>query len=99
MEKRVHVKLIRFAPSELQIVTARARAVGRPLACYIREASLGVPSRARRTNASDELIRLLARLASHLAQLSREAAEQQLGGAPEFETALKEVMEAIRRLD
>jgi hypothetical protein len=98
-EKRVHVKLIRFAPSELRLVTDRARATGRPLACYIRDASLGTAARARRTSVSDELIRHLARLATRLAQLSRAATEQRLAGADECDAAIAEVMNIIRRLD
>jgi hypothetical protein len=99
-EKRVHVKLVRFAPSELRLVMHRARAAGRPLACYIRDASLGTATRARRASASDELIRHLARLAGRLGKLSQAAAEQHLqGGVADYDAALAEVMDTIRRLD
>ena len=90
---------VRSSPSELRAVTERARACGRPVARYIREASLGAVPRARRTHASDDVIRQLARLATRLAALATSATAQQLPGAADFEAAVAETLDAIRRLD
>ena len=97
--KRSCPKLVRFTSDELTVVTERARASGRPVACYIREASLGTTPRARRTPASDDLIRRLARLGNQLTALARAAREQQLAGADEFEGSLTDLLEVIRQID
>ena len=69
-ETRTCVKLIRLSAAELQIVTERARVSGRPVACYIRESSLGPTPRARRTDLNDSLIRTLAQVATRLTSLA-----------------------------
>lgn len=92
-------KLIRFTPAELRLVVDRARASGRPVACYIREASLGASPRVRRTDLNDSLIRALAHVATDLTKLAATANDQQLSGAAEFETAVSDVLDVIRSLD
>ena len=97
--KRTCPRLIRFSTAELETVTERARVSGRPVACYIRESSLGPSPRVRRTDLNDSLIRTLAQVASRLTSLAATAKEQQLAGAAEFETAVSEVLDVIRSLD
>ena len=97
--KRTCPKLIRFSIAELETVAARARVSGRPVACYIREASLGPAPRVRRTDLNDSLIRTLAHVAGRLTSLAATAKEQQLSSAAEFENAVSDVLDAIRSLD
>lgn len=99
VEQRSCPKLVRYKPSELAQVIERARACGRPVACYIRETSLGTANRARRTAVSDELIRRLAKLGNELARLSRVVQERQLPGSAEFDARLVEVLDVIKQLD
>ena len=98
-DKRTCAKLIRFSPDELRLVAERARVSGRPVACYIRESSLGSSPRARRTDLNDSLIRGLSQVASRLTSLAATARVQQLSGAAEFENALSDVLDVIRSLD
>lgn len=98
-EKREYAKLIRFTDAELQRVIDRARVAGRPVACYIRESSLGPAPRARPTEFSDSVIRTLARIGTSLPQLAQLAREQQLAGATEFAAAVDDVLVLIRELD
>ena len=98
-EGRKCPKLIRFTRDELRLVSERARISGRPVACYIRESSLGPSPRIRRTDLSDSLIRALAQVATRLTSLAATAKEQQLAGATEFETAVCDVLDVIRSLD
>ena len=97
--RRTCTKLVRFTPAELEEVTARARICGRPVACYIREASLG--RRPKGTNAvmSNTVIHGLARVATRLRGLGLAAAERDLPEAAEFDVALQEVLQFIRRVD
>lgn len=97
--KRSCPKLVRFSPDELQLVSERARASGRPVACYIRESSLGASPRYRRTDLSDSIIRALAQVANRLAPLAVVARERQLAGAAEFENAVSDVLAVVRHLD
>lgn len=89
---------MRFTPAELEEVTTRARICGRPVACYIREVSLG--RRPRRTNAimSSSVIRELAGVATGLRGLGLVAAERDLPEAAEFDATLEEVLQFIRRV-
>jgi len=98
-QKRNCPKLIRFAPDELRLVSERARASGRPVACYIRESALGASPRSRRTDFSDSLIRALARAATSLTSLAATAKEHRIANAAELERAVSEVLELIRALD
>jgi hypothetical protein len=97
--RRTCAKLIRFSPEELRTVIGRARSAGRPVACYVREASQGGSPRARRTELSDPVIRALSRVGNQLRVLSREATEQRLPCAADFEHAVGEVLNVIRALD
>lgn len=97
--KREHPKLIRFTAAELARVRERARLAGRPMACYIREASLGPAPRVRRTEFSDSVIRTLARLATSLTTLAQHARDQHLADAAHFEAAVDDVLALIRELD
>lgn len=77
----------------------RARAAGRPVACYMRESSLGPSPRARRTDITDGLVRALAKVATRLTPLADVARKEQLAGAVEFETAISDLLAVIRDLD
>ena len=99
IQKRTCAKLIRFNSAELQLVAGRARAAGRPIACYIRESSLGPSPRARRMDLNDSLIRAFAKVATRLAPIAATAREEQLTGAVEFESSVSEVLAVIRDLD
>jgi hypothetical protein len=98
-QRRTCPKLIRFSAAELEEVTTRARICGRPVACYIREVSLG--RRPKGTNAimSNTVIRELARVATRLRGLGLVAAERDLPEAAEFDAALQEVLQFIRGAD
>ena len=97
--RRTCPKLIRLSPDELRLVEDRAWSAGRPVACYIREASLGASPRPRRTDLSDSIIRALTQLANRLAPLVASAKNQDLPGAADFETTVSVVLELIRDLD
>src|SRR6476620_9427112 len=99
VRRREHTKLIRFSPDELRVVIERARTAGRPVACFIRESSIGSTPRARRTELNDVLIRRLAGVGSHLDELSKVAREHDLPRAAEFEQAVQEVLDMIRQID
>ncbi len=98
-ETRSRPKLIRFTPSELREVAERARVRGRPVACYIRESSLGVSPRVRRTELNDSLIRALARVADQLTRLAAAADAAALQDSPAFAQTVTEVLDLIRDLD
>lgn len=97
-KRRSCAKLVRFSPAELQVVCTRARAAGRPVACYIREASLGPAPRVRRAELNDSLIRGLARLASELTVIIAEAKRHGLD-VREFERSACDMLDLIRQLD
>ena len=98
-ETRNRPKLIRFTPSELREVAERARVRGRPVACFIRESSLGVSPRVRRTELNDSLIRALARVADQLTRLAAVADAAGLQDAPAFAQTVTDVLDLIRDLD
>src|SRR2546427_13218114 len=60
-ERRSLAKLIRFTPSELERVVDQAQASGRPVACFIREASLGSRPRMKNGAVGDTVVHQLAR--------------------------------------
>ena len=97
--RRTSTKLIRFAPEELQLVIDRARSAGRPVACYIRESSLGPAPRARRAGLSDAVIRTLSQMATRLSLLATEAKNQRLAQADEFQQAVLEVLDIVREVE
>ena len=98
-QRRQYTKLIRFSADELKVVVDRARAAGRPVACFIRESSLGSTPRARRAQMSDALIRQLSRVGTRLSALSGAAKEQGFPHAAEFERAVEEVLDTIRQIE
>ena len=97
--RRECTKLIRFRADELEMVVERARAAGRPVACFVRESSIGSTPRARRSELNDVLIHHLARVGSHLDELSKVAKEHDLPRAAEFDHAVQEVLDVIRQID
>ena len=99
VHRREYKKLIRFRADELEMVVERARAAGRPLACFVRESSIGSTPRARRSELNDVLIRHLARVGGHLDELSKVAREHDLPRATEFDQAVQEVLDVIRQID
>ena len=97
--RRTSTKLIRFSPDELELVINRARSAARPVACYIRESSLGPAPRARRAGLSDAVIRTLSQLATRLSQLATEANNHHLAHADEFQQAVSEVLDIVREVE
>jgi hypothetical protein len=97
--RRTSTKLIRFSPDELELVINRARSAGRPVACYIRESSLGPAPRARRAGLSDAVIRTLGQLATRLSLLATEAKNHHLAQADEFQQAVSEVLDVVREVE
>lgn len=98
-QRRTCPKLVRFTPAELEEVTTRARICGRPVACYIREVSLGRRPKGANAIMSSSVLRELARVATRLRGLGLAAAERDLPEAAEFDVALQEVLQFIRRVD
>jgi hypothetical protein len=98
-EKRSCPKLVRYKPSELAFVSERARACGRPVACYIRETSIGKALHTQRAPANDALIRQLARLANRLTKLAQVVAAKQLSEAAEFRACLDALLDPIKQID
>jgi len=99
-ERRTVAKLIRFTPAEVERVLDQAKASGRPVACFIREAALG--SRPRMKNGStvgDAIVHQLARLRTRLRALARAAAERGLPNATEFDDVLTDLIETIRQIE
>lgn len=97
--RRTAKSLVRFTPDEFAIVAERARTCGRAPARFIREAALGAIPRERRSAANAELVRQLARIGNNLNQLAARAhiGAPVLEGA--LETALAELLSAVRRLE
>lgn len=97
--RRTAKSLVRFTPDEFAVVAERARTCGRAPARFIREAALGAIPRERRSAANSELVRQLARIGNNLNQLAARAH----AGAPvlegAIESALLELLSAVRRLD
>ena len=98
-ERRSLAKLIRFTPSELERVVDQAQASGRPVACFIREASLGSRPRMKNGSVGDTVVHQLARLGTRLRAIARTATAQNLPAAPDFDAALSELLETIRQIE
>ncbi len=98
-ERRTIAKLIRFTPSELERIVDQAQSTGRPVACYIREASLGSRPRMKNGTVGDTVIHHLARLGTRLRSLARTATEHNLPAAADFDAALAELLETIRQIE
>lgn len=98
-EKRVCPKLVRFTPTELEVVRDRARGSGRPVACYIREAAVGSRPKAQPALLNHSVIRDLASLATKLRELAQRAAERQSPEAAVCEGLAGEALDLIRQID
>ncbi len=97
---RTVVKLIRYTPDECAAVSAHARACGLPVARYVRETSLGVIPRVRRSHTNAELIRQLASIGNNLNQLAHVA--NATGDLPAYtllSESVQQVLRCIRHLD
>ena len=93
-------KLIRFTPSELERVNARARAVGQPVACYIREVSLGTRKRAAgATSTSQTIVHRLSQAATRLCALRDLAMATGLPASADFGKAVEELLDLIRNIE
>ena len=97
--RRTATRLIRYTPEELRLVTDRARACGRPVACYVRECSLGAVPKERHVHGNAELIRSLARIGNTLTQLTRVVIADSALPSAELSGALDELLAVIRRID
>jgi hypothetical protein len=90
---------VHYTDAEWQLVAEAARLCGKPVRRFIREASLGVPVRARRFLADAELIRELGRSGMALVRLAATARES--GTLPvvnNVEAALAELRALVRRI-
>ena len=96
--RRIKSILVRLTPDEHARVAARAREAGRPVARYVREASLGAPPRARRTAERDPVIRTLARVATRLVALAGEAETAGLPSASAYRNAVDALLALVRGL-
>ncbi len=97
--RRTAAKLIRYTPEELQLVTERARACGRPVACSVRECPLGAVPTEHHRHPNAELVRSLAQLGNRLTELRRVAAAGLLPQATTLDMTLDELLAVIRRID
>lgn len=98
-ERRAYPKLVRFTAGELDQVIANARAAGRPVACYIRECSLGARPRAKARAGTDQLVHRLGVLGTHLATATRAATEAGLPAAGDLQDALGQLLDTIRSIE
>ena len=98
-QNRDRPKLIRFSSSELDIVNDRARACGRPVACYIREVSLGGRPKATMPLLANAVIHDLGRIATRLCRLRDVASARALPEADEYAAAVNDVVDLIRRIE
>lgn len=96
--RRTAAKLIRYTPEEINLVADRARACGRPVACYVRECSLGALPRARRAHGDAEVIRSLARIGNVLSDLARQVAGEPRLEPVELKVVLDELLAVIRQI-
>lgn len=96
--RRSATKLIRYTPEEVRLVADRARVCGRPVACYVRECSLGAVPRARHAQGDAAVIRSLTRIGNLLTDLTRELDAEPLPESVELRTALDELLAVIRRI-
>lgn len=92
-------KLIRFTPSELARVNERARAAGQPVACYIRDASVGTKRKTSTASLSGPIIHSLARVATRLQSLRETATLRALPEAVDFGRALEDLLALIARIE
>lgn len=94
------MKLIRYTSAEVTTVADHARACGLPFARYVRETSLGVVPRIRRSQANAKLIRQLAHIGNNLNQLAHVAnATGRIVQEAALTDAVKTVLATIARID
>ena len=98
-ELRSISRTVHFTPSELERVVDQAHTSGRPLACYIREASLGARPRRKKGSARDTVVHYLARVGTRLRAVARTATETGHPNAADFDEALSELLETIRQIE
>ena len=98
-ERRTVKKVIRYTRGEADRVAVRAHECGRPMACYVREVSLGTSLKARHGRADAELIRVLAGIGNTLAGLAHLAATDSTLPREHFNGVLNELLEVIRRFE
>lgn len=100
--RRAPAALVRFTPEELIAARKRARAAGRPLAVYLREAALRAAPKARAGYQSDELLHQLSRAATALQVLSRRTGDVPpitvSPDGPALEVVLGELVALMRRV-
>lgn len=92
-------RTVLYTDAEWQLVQEAARLSGKTASGLIRDASLGVPVRAKPFLANAELIRELGKSGmalTHLAALAREKGT--LPEAGRLETALAELLAVVRRI-
>ena len=92
-------KLIRFTPAELARVNERARAAGQPVACYIRDISVGARRKASSVSLGGPIIHSLARVATQLRGLREAAVQRALPEAADFGAAVEDLLALIQRID
>jgi hypothetical protein len=93
-------KLIRFTPAELEQVNARARAIGQPVACYIREVSVGTRKRAATATATSQtMVHRLSQAATQLCTLRDLAAATGLPESADFGKAVEDLLDLIRNIE
>ena len=90
---------IRYTAPEWATVVERARASGRPPACYVREISLGHTPKGTHTLTIAPVVHELGRIGTTLARLAalaKESGATSKNGA--LDAALAELLTAVRRL-
>ena len=98
-ERRARTVLIRLSESEMERARDRARAAGRPLACFIREAALGSAPRHRHVAVNELLVHRLARLGVLLRDVSTAANRAGLADTQAVDAALEALLDTIRAVD
>ena len=91
-------KLVRFTPGELARVNERARAAGQPVACYIRDVSVGARRKTGSASLSGPIIHSLARVATRLQSLRETATARALPEAIDFGNAVDDLLALIDRV-
>lgn len=97
--RRDCAKLIRFSIEELDVVTARAAAAGRPVACFIRESAMGQKPRVRTGVLGDAVVHQLGRVAVRLEEVSAGARAAGIADVAQFDEAVRELLDTIRSID
>jgi hypothetical protein len=77
-DRRITATIVRWTPTEIATVRARAAECGRTVARFVRESALGAIPKARRNADLQAVLRELARSGNNLNQLAREANTREL---------------------